>query len=509
MTEQLCLKEKWARMGNGGPLKALEGSEKSQWLIDGIIAPNTINWLVAPPESYKTFIALDMGACIASGRPWHGLPTQKSGVLYLSAEGGDDIHIRRAAIDTAANDASEKLWIAQARPRIDDEEGFGFLCGAALGGGIWYGSKETILQNLRVGHEYCEVTKIKYFNAEEKRRYEALGGKLAEPTDDDCFIDLENFEEKNIEKWDAVCKVFGYEMWDESLPPNKQTKHPYLEVYVDEDNNDWCWQLTLPGDYLDALDITHRYKGYDLGYAQAESLGISGSLPNFERIEVDSNTGEEKYFTNHSLLIIIDTYSQTSSDDEKGTVSRYIKTLRDVQDKAIKLGVSITFLVIDHTTKQGDTYMGSGAKHGDCDVMMKVERPSKGSSAIVKCFKQKVGTPFAPVRLELKPIEIEGFLDGMGRPISSLYVDSVHGGLQSRQAAAEMADTAAATVLRLINASGSIKSEDARQKFFDLEINRGKKPESVKRAFIRALDSLKAKNLVFEDWEGYLSDKSA
>ena len=72
-----------------------------------------------------------------------------------------------------------------------------------------------------------------------------------------------------------------------------------------------------------------------------------------------------------------------------------------------------------------------------------------------------------------------------------------------------MADTAAATVLRLINASGSIKSEDARQKFFDLEINRGKKPESVKRAFIRALDSLKAKNLVFEDWEGYLSDKSA
>ena len=504
MTEQLCLKEKWARMGNGGPLKALEGSQKSQWLIDGIIAPNTINWLVAPPESYKTFIALDMGACIASGRPWHGLPTQRTGVLYLSAEGGDDIHIRRAAIDTAANDASEQLWIAQARPRIDDEEGFGFLCGAALNGYFKYAQ----CQNLRVGNDYFQVAKIKYFNAEEKKRWEALGGKLAEPTNDDCFIDLENFEEKNIEKWDAVCEVFDYEMWDESLPPNKQIKHPYLEVYVDEDNNDKCWQLTNLDDYLADLDITHRYKGYDLGYAQAESLQIDARLSG--RIEVDSDTGEKKYFSKgRSLLIIIDTYSQTSSDDEKGTVSRYIKTLRDVQDKAVKLGVSITFLVIDHTTKQGDTYMGSGAKHGDCDVMMKVERPSKGSSAIVKCFKQKVGTPFAPVRLELKPIEIEGFLDGMGRPISSLYVDSLHGGLQSRQAAADMTDTAAATVLRLINASGSIKSEDARQKFFDLEINRDKKPESVKRAFIRALDSLKAKNLVFEDWEGYLSDKSA
>ena len=502
MTEQLCLKEKWARMGNGGPLKALEGSEKSQWLIDGIIAPNTINWLVAPPESYKTFIALDMGACIASGRPWHGLPTQKTGVLYLSAEGGDDIHIRRAAIDTAANDASEKLWIAQARPRIDDEEGFGFLCGAALDGGIWYGSgNETILQNLRVGLEYYKVTKIKYFNAEEKRRYEALGGNLVE-----CIDDYLWSLDKN--QWNEVCEAFGYEKWNGNLKVDKQKKHPYLAIIIDKDEGHYRQQLRLDK-YWYELDITHRYKGYDLGYAQAESLGISDSLPTFERIEVDSNTGERKYFANRSLLIIIDTYSQTSSDDEKGTVSRYIKTLRDVQDKAVKLGVSITFLVIDHTTKQGDTYMGSGAKHGDCDVMMKVERPSKGSSAIVKCFKQKVGTPFAPVRLELKPIEIEGFLDGMGRPISSLYVDNVHGGLQSRQAAADMADTAAATVLRLINASGSIKSEDARQKFFDLEINRGKKPESVKRAFIRALDSLKAKNLVFEDWEGYLSDKSA
>jgi hypothetical protein len=502
MTEQLCLKEKWARMGNGGPLKALEGSEKSQWLIDGIIAPNTINWLVAPPESYKTFIALDMGACIASGRPWHGLPTQKSGVLYLSAEGGDDIHIRRAAIDTAANDASEKLWIAQARPRIDDEEGFGFLCGAALDGAISYSScKKTILQSLRVGFDYSKVTKIKYFNAEEKRRYEALGGKLVK-----WFDDYRWSLDKN--QWNEVCEAFGYEKWNENLKTDKQKKHPYLAIIIDRDEGQYRQELRL-SEYWYGLDITHRYKGYDLGYAQAESLEIRGSLHESYRVEVDSDTGEEQYFTNRSLLIIIDTYSQTSSDDEKGTVSRYIKTLRDVQDKAVKIGVSITFLVIDHTTKQGDTYMGSGAKHGDCDVMMKVERPSKGSSAIVKCFKQKLGTPFAPVRLELKPIEIEGFLDGMGRPISSLYVDSVHGSLQSRQAAGDMTDTAAATVFRLINASGSIKSEDARQKFVDLEINRDKKPESVKRAFIRALESLKAKNLVFEDWEGYLSNKSA
>ena len=132
MTEPAkSLKEKWAAFEGGGPLKALQGIENRPWLIDGVIAPNTINWMVAPPEAFKTFIAMEMGACIASGRSWHGRPTQKTAVLYLSAEGGGDIHIRRAAIDTAADDTSKDFWVTQARPRIDDEEGFGFLCGAA------------------------------------------------------------------------------------------------------------------------------------------------------------------------------------------------------------------------------------------------------------------------------------------------------------------------------------------------------------------------------------------
>ena len=90
MTETKSLKERWAAMEGGGPLKALQGAQNSHWLIDGVIAPNTINWVVASPESFKTFIALDMAACIASGRPWHGRSTKQTRVLYLSAEGGND-----------------------------------------------------------------------------------------------------------------------------------------------------------------------------------------------------------------------------------------------------------------------------------------------------------------------------------------------------------------------------------------------------------------------------------
>jgi hypothetical protein len=481
MTESKSLKEKWAAMEFGGPLKSLQGAQKSNWLIDGVIAPNTINWMVASPESFKTFIALDMAACIASGRPWHGRPTKEADVLYLSAEGGDDIHIRRAAIDIAANDTSKKFLIAQARPRIDDEEGFGFLCSAM--GDTMHPNRI----NLRLGVDYEQSVKIKHLNQEEKIRYEALGGGTVDVIDDYPW-------NLHKEQWNRVCDAFGYEKWNKNLPPEKQEIHEYLEVIFDKEKNQYMQELKL-AKYFYNLDISCRYKGYDLGYAQADNLLPYSCLPD-------------------NLLIVIDTYSQTSCDDEKSTVSRYIKTLRDVQDKGASLGckygppVSITFLVIDHTTKQGDTYMGSLAKLGDCDIMMKVERPSKGRFATLKCIKKKIGPPFSPIHFELKPIDFDGFPDGQGRPISSLYVDSVDCAHQSRHSSIDSPESAAAQVFNLIHLHAPIMSDDLRQKFIYHESNQGKKLESVKRAFNRALDTLiNVKGSVTQDGDGNLRDK--
>ena len=481
MTESKSLKEKWAAMEGGGPLKALQGAEKSHWLIDGVIAPNTINWMVASPESFKTFIALDMAACIASGRPWHGRPTKEARVLYLSAEGGEDIHIRRAAIDTAADDTSENFFIAQARPRVDDEEGFGFLSATMH----YWDFPEKI--NLSLGPQYSHEVKIKHLKEEEKIKLEAFGDFSNRFDIDDFFWDLDK------EQWNKVCDAFGYERWIKNLPPEKQVSHKYLKVVFDEGDKKYKQELAL-SKYFDNMDISHRYKGYDRGYAQAEEFGWTWGICG-----------------NQDLLIIIDTYSQTSCDDEKSTVSRYIKNLRDVQDKALAqgLGYSITFLVIDHTTKQGDTFMGSLAKLGDCDTMMKVDRPNKGRFATLKCLKQKEYTPFIPIHFELKPIDLEGFTDRQGRPISSLYVDSVDGALQSRQSSSDSPESAAALVFNLLDLHAPIMSDDLRQKFIDHESNQGKKLESVKRAFNRALDNLKVKGLVTQDSDGNLSDKQS
>ncbi len=484
MTETKSLKEKWAAMVFGGPLNALQGAQNSHWLIDGVIAPNTINWMVASPESFKTFIALDMAACIASGRPWHGRSTKQTRVLYLSAEGGNDIHIRRAAIDTAADDTSKDFCVVQARPRIDDEEGFGFLSYAM------HPIHHPNVTNLQVGLYYEELVKIKHFNEEEKARYEALDVYSID------LIDMDDYRHPlNKGQWNEVCDAFGYERWNPKLPPEKQASHEFLKVIFDDRDNTYKQDLELMK-YFYSLDISHRYKGYDLGYAHAEKL-----------------VSYWDWFEN--LLIIIDTYSQTSCDDEKSTVSRYIKTLRDVQDKLASLSdknepsKSITFLVIDHTTKQGDTYMGSLAKLGDCDAMMKVERPNKGRFATLKCLKMKVGSPFSPIHLELKPIELEDFTDDQGRQISSLYVDSAEGVTKSRLASNETPESAAAQVFKLIHLHAPVMPDELRLKFIDHESNQGKKLESVKRAFNRALDSIKAKGLVSQDSDGNLSDNQS
>lgn len=486
MAEQRSLREKWEQMGRGGPFKALQGADKSQWLIDGLIAPNTINWMVASPESFKTFIALDMAACIASGRPWLGRQTRQATVIYISAEGGDDIHIRRAAIDTAANDTSSDFNVVQARPRLDDEEGLGFLCGLLL-------SNDGEESTEGTGVFYSNNIVIKHMNEKERELFEVLtDGYSPESFENENgshdFTDYGVFD-LDINKWNRVCDAFNYEKWNRQLPPEKQKNHPFLKVIFDHEEGKFI-QLHSVDWYIDSLYSFHRYKGYDRGYAQGDNHLTYVKDP----------------------LIIIDTYSQTSTDDEKGTVSRFIKTLRDVQDKAKNLKNrsrsigEITFLVIDHTTKQGDTFMGSLAKLGDCDTMMKVERPRKGRFATVKCIKMKVGAPFDPIHLDLKPIEIEGFLDANGKPLESLYVTSADSPQKSQDLKDATEETAASVVLRMVNASGAIKVEDLRNMYIGLDSNLDKRIDTVKKAFSRAIDSLKKRKLLHENNHGLLTE---
>jgi hypothetical protein len=56
-------------------------------VVDGLLTLDSESWLIARPGSYKTFVALDLAAHVAGGRPWMGRAVTAGPVVYLVAEG--------------------------------------------------------------------------------------------------------------------------------------------------------------------------------------------------------------------------------------------------------------------------------------------------------------------------------------------------------------------------------------------------------------------------------------
>ena len=61
-------------------------------LIDGLVYRNTLAQLSGGPGTYKTFLAVTMGCCLAAGVPFgeHAVPAQAT-VVYVAAEGANDV----------------------------------------------------------------------------------------------------------------------------------------------------------------------------------------------------------------------------------------------------------------------------------------------------------------------------------------------------------------------------------------------------------------------------------
>lgn len=62
-----------------------------EWLIDGILPQGAVAALYGAPATFKSFVAIDLALCVASGLPWHGKAVQQGPVLYIAAEGGAGI----------------------------------------------------------------------------------------------------------------------------------------------------------------------------------------------------------------------------------------------------------------------------------------------------------------------------------------------------------------------------------------------------------------------------------
>ncbi|WP_426116291.1 AAA family ATPase [Massilia sp. PWRC2] len=420
------LNEKWNALGDWSPLAALQRVSETKWLVDGIIPAGSINWMVAAPSSFKTFLALDMATCVASGRPWHGRETDQAVVLYIAGEGDDDIHVRRAAADLAAGDTGPML-IVQIRPRLDEPQGLATLLA---------------LVN--------DVT------------YDGRGGGAID------FPEIQSYYANSMN---------GY------LTEDERTEFDFLdETSAGDDARKYGLRLSRP-----------RFSVWDEAIAQV-----------FEDMNLQMPGGVPRAIA-RNVLVVIDTYSQTSADDTKATVSRYVKTLRDLQEKAAAAGGTVTVLVVDHTTKGGDTYMGSLAKLGDSDTMIEVDRRGQDSSVTLTSAKMRSGASFEPVHLDLTPFMLDGFTDALGRTLTSLVVTDGEHGHRIRKAAGTNGDTAAALVLSLLTESGASAKGDLKKEFLAHKSNEGKNAESTARAFNRALTTLLESGVVRIDSDSVVS----
>jgi hypothetical protein len=80
------------------PKANLMAAAHEAWLLDDLLPATGMAFVYGPPGSYKSFVAVDMSMCVATGKDWHGVECeQPGGVLYIAAEGARGVDERRVA----------------------------------------------------------------------------------------------------------------------------------------------------------------------------------------------------------------------------------------------------------------------------------------------------------------------------------------------------------------------------------------------------------------------------
>ena len=100
-------------------LTEMRSRPRPDWIIPGILQERKRSLVFGDSNTGKSFIALDMGLCIATGLPWHGRATKWGPVVYVCAEGGDGITAR---VDVwLANhklDDAPHFWVIDDSPNL-------------------------------------------------------------------------------------------------------------------------------------------------------------------------------------------------------------------------------------------------------------------------------------------------------------------------------------------------------------------------------------------------------
>jgi hypothetical protein len=79
----------------------LDSIPEPQPLIAGILYRNSVAWLQGKPGDGKSFVALDIAGCVATGEMWQAHQVTQGRVLYVAAEGASGLRQRVRAWEKA------------------------------------------------------------------------------------------------------------------------------------------------------------------------------------------------------------------------------------------------------------------------------------------------------------------------------------------------------------------------------------------------------------------------
>lgn len=69
-----------------------------KWVVKDIVEADALALIYGGPGSCKSFLAIDLGSCVASGMPWRGThPVRQGKVIYIAGEGHNGLHRRFTA----------------------------------------------------------------------------------------------------------------------------------------------------------------------------------------------------------------------------------------------------------------------------------------------------------------------------------------------------------------------------------------------------------------------------
>lgn len=89
------------------------------WIVEGFLSTSTTCVLAAPPKTGKSFFALQLAHCVATGQPFLAWKTVKSPVLYLALE---DVNFRlQSRLWGMTDESSDSLTIATAAHGLHDD----------------------------------------------------------------------------------------------------------------------------------------------------------------------------------------------------------------------------------------------------------------------------------------------------------------------------------------------------------------------------------------------------